>query len=285
MIDYLQWKKSCVASSSLPNYERWVKRFNTFLNKDTITLDDTSRFKIHLLDKGYSPKNIQYGLSLVRDYLNYQVTMHKLDFPLALFRIKQERSKSHYALTEAEYRRMLAVLPENEPLSLQRKLLLSFLWDTGMRGGELLRLRYSDINGSEAVIMNEKNHRSRLIAWSAESARLLKRYLPLRRQLPSLKGDDFLFISFKYRPCRKLTTRQLERIVMEIRKKAHIRNTIRPHSFRHGFVHRQLREGRPITTISQMLGHSTANNVIAYAQLSSKEIREAWKYQPTDRHS
>lgn len=282
MQDYLQWKRTTTKNpATAKHYERWVRKFHTFRGVDnTYTLEDISRFKKFLIESEYSPKNIQYGLSILKDYLGYQIAIHKLDFPLALFKVSVERSESHIHIAETDYFKMLSVLPQNEPLTLQRRLMLMFLWDTGLRGGELLRLKLSDLKDRKAIILNEKNNRSRLISWSRDTEKMLRLYLPLRKHLEShLETKDrnpYLFVSFKWRPLKPLTTRQLERIIIEVKKKARIRKPIRPHSFRHGFVHRKLDEGKSITTVAQMLGHSSTVNVLTYAQLNGREIREAW---------
>lgn len=274
--EYLDWKKSYTKPGTYPNYERWVTRFREVVGKEgeNYTLEDISKFRAHLIEAGYAPKNIQYGLYLVRDYLTYLISLHGLDFPLRLFRIRQERSNSHYPVNEQEARSMIDSLSRNEPVSLQRKVMLSILFETGIRGGELLSIRLSDLTHRKAIIRNEKNHRSRMVSWSEETEELLQFYLHLRTEM--ICKEDWLFVSFKWRPTRRLTTRQLERIVGDIRRQVGIEAMVRPHSFRHGFVHRKLQEGVPITTVSQMLGHSSTMNVINYAQLTSKEMHEAW---------
>ena len=278
MQDYFEWKRQTTKNPlTVGMYALWIKRFHTFIKTDLchFDLDDVMRFREYLqIECKYSPKNIQYGMQLLRDYIGYQMTVHGFQFPLKMLKIPQERANSHYPLTQDEYLRMMYLLPLNEPVSLQRRLMLALLWETGMRGGELLRLRISDLRERGAIIHNEKDHRNRMIGWSEQTAKMLKFYLPLRKQLPS--KEDYLFVSFKWRPCNKMTTRQLERIVSELRVKAKITNPVKPHSFRHGFVHKQLDRGQPITTIAQMLGHSTPFNVFNYAQLTGKEIKEAW---------
>ena len=283
MSDYFDWKRSTVAKTSFPHYERWVKRYEAF-RTGPHSLKQVSAFKDQLIEDGYAPRNIQYGLSIVRDYLSYRVVAEGLDFPIKLFRIKQERSVSHVPISRQDYQKMLKLLPQNEPMTLQRRLMLSLLWDTGMRVGELVSLRVSDLSDRHATIENEKNHRSRLIAWTHSTDLLLKRYLPLREALPHpirIKNgkrfrEDYLFVSFRYRPTRQLTTRQVQRIIRDLRREAGLTESYSPHSFRHGFVHRRLEEGKPITTVAQMLGHSTAMNVMNYAKLTGKEIQEAW---------
>lgn len=278
MQDYLEWKRSTTKNPDTPvNYERWVKRYLAFLKGGDITLESIGRFRNHLREYGYSPKNIQYGCYLLRDYISYQVTVHDLKFPLKLLKIPQERSKSHDAITREDFEKMLVFIPRNEAKTIQKRLMLTMLWETGMRVGELLRLKISELEPHGAIIHNEKNHRSRRIGWSDETEDLLKFYLPLRKHMKPGKADvDFLFVSLIWKPSRRFTSRHLERIVEDLRNKAHLKNKIRPHSFRHGFVHRQLEKRTPITTIAQMLGHTSTANVLTYAQLNSKEIVEAW---------
>lgn len=276
MEDYLDWKRSTTKNPATPIcYERWIKRYLAFLRGGEITLESVGQFRNHLQELGHSPKNIQFGSQLIRDYISYQMTVHNLDFPLRLLKIPQERSNSHPAVTQEDFDKMLILLPKIEAITLQRRLMITLLWETGMRVGELLRLKISDLQEKGTVIHNEKNHRSRRIGWSSETEELLQFYLPLRRHLKT--DEDWLFVSFRWKPTRQLTTRQLQRIVEDLRKKAKLKNEIRPHSFRHGFVHRKLQEGKPVTTVAQMLGHSTTLNVLTYAQLNSKEIYEAWK--------
>lgn len=277
MIDYLQWKKQTTKNpNSVGNYERWIKRFYAYLGRleCDFTLAEVLKFKEYLKEYGYSPKNIQYGMTLLRDYIGYQMTVHDFKFPLKLLKIPQERSNSHYAITYEDYIKIVALLPINEPIGLQRRLMLALLWDTGMRVGELLNLKLSDLRPRGATINNEKNHRSRIIGWSEQTEKLLKFYLPLRTNL--ISKEPWLFISFHWKPSRKMSARTVEHMIKELRRKAQLLNPVRPHSFRHGFVHRQLAKGQAITTIAQMLGHSTPFNVISYAQLSGKEIQEAW---------
>lgn len=275
MHSYIKWKESTIKETSIPSYIRWVKKFQAFTKKeDDFILSDVTNFKL-FLDGTYSPKNVQYGMSIVRDYINYKVSVEGMDFPMYLFRVKQERSKSHYAITEEEYNLLLSVCKPNEPVGLQRRVMLAMLHDTGMRVGELVSLTIEQLKDRHTIINNEKNKRQRLVSWSKTTDNLLRRYLLLRQEIKA--NEPYLFISLRgWVETRKLSTRQIERIILEIKAKAGVDAPIRPHSFRHGFVHRKLKEGKPVTTISQMLGHSTAMNVINYAQLSSPEIHEAW---------
>lgn len=275
MHNYINWKRSTVQANTLKLYIRWVYFFTTVCNKENdFKIEDIVSFKNFLERSLYSPKNIQYGLSIIKDYINYLISVEGLDFPVHLFRIKQERSNSHVAVTHEEYIQMLKVLPPSEPQGLQRRVMFMMLYDTGMRVGELVSLKISDLKGRHAVINNEKNKRQRLVAWSEETNKFLKKYLLLREHL--ITTEDWVFMSFKWKSTRQLSTRQIERIVEQVRKSAKIERLIRPHSFRHGFVHRKLDEGKPVTTVAQMLGHSTTINVLTYAQLSSVEIRSAW---------
>lgn len=278
MSGYLQWKKSYLTPGAYINYERWNLRFRKFLKKNPseIRLEDVWKFKQYLTDRGYSPKNIQFGLTLTKDYIGYLATVESLDFPISLFKIKVERANSHYAITKEEYDKILLQLTEGDIQTVQRRLMIQILWETGMRVGELLNLKYTFLSGGETIIHNEKNTRSRMIAWSQETEHLLQGYIKVRKKVKSV--DDSLFVGFGFKKkAKKMTSRHVQRIIYELRIVAKLPNKISPHSFRHGFVHRQLDKGRPITTVAQMLGHSTTMNVMTYHQLSGLEVRKAWE--------
>lgn len=274
MKEYLAWKKSYLSPVSYPNYERWTIRFFSFIGRDIskLALDDLQRFKDFLIIKGYSPKNIEYGLSIIRDFLSYQNDVHPLNFPLKRFKIRRERSIPHYAITEDEYRAIRYAMRDENPIGIQRQLMIGILWDTGVRVGELMRLKVKDLRHREAVIENEKNQKRRLIMWSEETQKLLERYLVLRHS-----PAEWLFTPFGSSQDSHMSSRNLEKILEEIRVRAGIINKITPHSFRHGFVHRQLAQNVPITTVAQMLGHSTSLNILTYHQLSGTEVKEAWR--------
>lgn len=275
MHDYFEWKRSHLDKTSVPNYIRWIERFHNFLGTTELnfTLEDIGRYKTEL-QKTYSPKNIQYGLSILKDYIGYCQAIHDFQFPRHLLKIKKERSNSHKPLTQIEFDLMYRSLRENEPMSLQRKLMITLLWETGMRVGELTRLRVSDLSNGEALIKNEKNTKSRIIAWSPTAEALIQRYLPLRKHLKC--SDDWLFVSFHYYPANKMSTRQVERIFKKICLKVGIRGRRTPHSTRHGFTHMQLDAGNTESTVAQMLGHSTSINIMTYNQREGREMRKAW---------
>lgn len=278
MSNYLAWKKSYVTPGTYENYVRWNIRFRRVIKKDplTFTLEDIGVFKDYLIKQGYAPKNIQYGLTIIKDYLGYLCTVEGLHFPLSLFKIQNERGVSHYALTEEEYEKLLKSVSNGDIQSIQRCLMLRMLWETGIRVGELLSIRIANLMPCRMYIENEKNKRSRMIAWSEETERLIQQYLKARNKVWT--DSDCLFVSLGYKKkIGVMTSRNIQRIMIELTKEAGLSNKISPHSFRHGFVHRQLAAGKPVTTVAQMLGHSTPFNVLTYHQLSGIEVKQAWE--------
>lgn len=279
MSGYLEWKKSYVTEGTFESYQRWYLRFLKFLKKEPLqlTLEDIGRFKIYLKNKGYVPKNIEYGLTIVKDYINYLMTVEGLLFPFSLFKIQRERAKSHYAITQKEYLKMIVQVSNPDIQSIQRRVMLQIMWETGIRVGELLNLKVSQLTPGKAIIENEKNKRQRMIAWSANTEKLLQRYVRVRKRVSCDTDHLFVALGYKRIKAKKMTARNVQLFVVKIIKDAKLTNKISPHSFRHGFVHRQLAVGKPLTTVAQMLGHSTSLNILTYHQLSGLEVKEAWK--------
>lgn len=278
--DYIEYKRSHIAPSTAETYERWVIRFSQFMRKTLkkdvflFELQDFTQFQTHLHKCGYAPANIQLGLQVVRGYLSYLHALGHIQVPVNLLKVKRERTQPHYAITKDEYVRMVDSLDESQPVQLQRKLIISMLWDTGMRVSELLSLRESEVGERCTLIWNRKNTNKRLVAWSKRTHTLLQKYLRVRKQRDIT--SDWLFSSLVSLRDAPLSKRQVEYVVRSVSNHVGIQNKVRPHSFRHGFVHVKLSQNVPIPTIAQLLGHTSVFNVMNYSQLSSNEIREAW---------
>lgn len=257
-------------------YALWVDRFNRHLNKDLlqITLEDVAAFT-QRINVFYAPKNVQYGLSIIHDYLHFLIDSEGLKFPLHLFKVRAQRANTHHTILEDEHLTLLKNLPTNEPYTLKLHIMLRILWETGIRVGELCSIKLEDLYEGGALIRNEKNIHNRPIWWSKETDRLLKYYLPLRVEMTT--KEPHVFVSF-YRAYmgKRLSTRQVERCLAKVVGECGVNPRIVPHSYRHAFIHRKLLEGQPNAIIQRMVGHITDHTISNYARLSSKELKEAW---------
>ena len=70
-------------------------------------------------------------------------------------------------------------------------------------------------------------------------------------------------------------------IVRKAAKKAELNKTISPHSLRHSFATHLVENGADISSVQQMLGHSSITTTERYLHMSKKHLKNTLeKYHP-----
>ncbi len=141
--------------------------------------------------------------------------------------------------------------------------------NTGMRQGEVLHLKWADVDFEQKIVRvaRSKNHRTR--------------YIPMNRALVALleaidhfTGKDgpnpFVFVN------HKSETRFVDighRFGRVTRRAGY--NDVTFHTLRHTFASRLAQAGVPLNTIRELLGHGTMMMTMRYAHLAPNNLREA----------
>lgn len=214
-------------------------------------------------------------------------------------RAKEERVVP-YVFTPDELERILLEVPRILGPKLRRymstlyRTLFLLLYAGGLRISEGLRFRFRDLDLEEQTLRIEKTKfkKSRLVPLEDPMARVLSRFLEVRRSRFGPPGpDDFLFLGFRRRPLsRKTVGKRLRQI---LRRLGIYRKTVREqgvvqlspslHSMRHSFaVHRLeqwYREGVDVLSklpfLSTYLGHVQIASTQHYLTILPDLLREA----------
>lgn len=272
VVEYIAWKKS-YTSSAYRSYLIWVRRFQEFVNKppEELRHEDYSAFANNLSAR-FAPKCIEFALNVVHNYLRFFSEQGRLRFPLYLARVRRGFAQSHATISESEYRLIIHTLGEEKRWRDMAMVML--LHDSGMRVGELLSLEIDDLQEDcSAVIRTEKTFRQRRIFWNQDTDQALQLYLVDRiNQGPS--DTDALFVPKITKAVKPLSSRQVERMLKGVLKRAGIIRKLPPHSFRHAFIHRLAKLSVPDAIIAQLVGHSTPTTIAHYTKLTRPEFKE-----------
>ncbi len=159
------------------------------------------------------------------------------------------------------------------------KLIIRLLADTGIRVGELIGLRVSDLverDRKQYLRVRGKGDRERLVPIPALYRRL-RRYADRGR--PQDATSDRLFIALKRRPGgdnEPLTESGVQQMMRNVARLAGIERRIHPHLFRHSFATWQLTRGMNPIQLAQILGHSSLAMIQqVYAHLAPSDAYEA----------
>jgi integrase/recombinase XerD len=266
--DYLIWKSSYAKSASI-SYR------SPLLNiRKLDSLADVIEFKNSIEGK-YSESTVAYAMTVLRDFIKYLNATNQTTIPHDLIKIPRFVQKRRTVSNRDDVIKMLSILDDSKFTELRNRIIIRMLADTGIRVSELVNLNISDLDGKTALIRTKKSTTERVIMWSDQTNKELLKYLGPRI---CINSTEPLFVSMfpKY---PRITTRQVERIIETIGKKAKLKKNLTPHSFRHGKAHDMLDKGANVKEIQSVLGHSETNPRAAfqYIKLANHEQKSILK--------
>jgi len=144
------------------------------------------------------------------------------------------------------------------------KLMLSFLYSSGLRVSELVNLKKEDINLTEKIgwVRKGKGSKDRIFSISESLCNDLKLFLE--------KHPEHIYLFSEAKP---LTSRNVQKIIKKVALRAGIQKKVTPHTLRHSFATHLLESGTDIRVIQELLGHSNLGTTQLYAHVSSEMVK------------
>jgi site-specific recombinase XerD len=150
--------------------------------------------------------------------------------------------------------------------SLKHRTILMLAYGAGLRIGEAVRVRVSDIDRERKVlrVQQGKGKKDRYTVLSPALLEILDRYRWAARP------EDLLFTTrFKDRP---ITDSTMQRVCIQARKDAGIDKRVSPHTLRHSFATHLLEAGTDLRVIQVLLGHASPKTTAIYTHVSTALI-------------
>jgi integrase len=254
-----------------------LHKFKTFLQGKRIkelrfsevNLDLIKNFERYLIKLGNNPNTVEKELSRIRAILNEAVKYDKLPMDKNPFlRLKLQRKKSEkIRLSEEEVLLLATVqLPENSLLYNVRNAYLFSFFSAGMRCGDLLQLRWSNIT-DEGRLIYQMNKTSLPISIKLppQALKMLDHY---RSQYNGKRvpKTDFIFPFFDNRKDysdnwflkKEISAKNalLNKYLKKVSELAEVGKPISMHTARHTFADLGRRKTKDVYAISKALGHT-----------------------------
>ena len=217
---------------------------------------------------GLSPAYSDRFLSLLRNILNkaveYEVLEKNPATAVKAFNIDCNRT---YRLNSDELSRLVANLNsyKNRPVCL----IALFALSTGMRIGEILKTRWSDINKEDRALLvpasNAKNKKSRSIPLNDSAISVLD-------QLDTEGKYDHDHVFINRRTGKPYTT--ISRQWVKVREAAGLPR-LRIHDLRHQFASLLVNEGVSLYIVKSLLGHSQISTTEKYSHLANDSLSKS----------
>ena len=148
--------------------------------------------------------------------------------------------------------------------------ILSLLARGGLRVSEVVALHLGDVTLNErsgaALVRQGKGLKERAVALALQARKDLRAYLDVRPDWPTSR----LFFSRTGQP---LNTRDVERLVEKFTRLAGISRKVTPHTLRHTFATRFLRQGGDLATLQMLLGHANLATTARYLHPDAAQVQ------------
>jgi site-specific recombinase XerD len=183
-------------------------------------------------------------------------------------------------LTTEEARRLVAAVDLSHPFGRRDRAMLVLAFHTGLRVSELASLDAADVaNGDvprETLFVRAeigKGGKSRVIPLN-DIARKAVASLLLFNQARgfSVEPKAPLLVTRKH---TRLSVRSIQRIVEELRTKAHLDVPATPHSMRHTFASHIAKRTGNVRVVQQLLGHARLNTAEIYVTTDRGQLEDA----------
>lgn len=149
--------------------------------------------------------------------------------------------------------------------------LLEFLYSTGVRVSELISINKDDLNyESNTLRVIGKGNKERVVIFSDITKFYLNKYLDSRSD-----DNPALFVSVK-KPYKRLSQRGVQKIFDRIKKDLNLSVDFTPHILRHTFA-TKLAQTADITTVQKLLGHTSLDTTMIYAEIDNEKIAYQYK--------
>lgn len=245
------------------DYIKHVETFARFLSRspDTATAEDLRAFQVHQMQEGCKPPKMNTQVSALRFFL--KITLGRLDLVHALARVDYPR-KLPRVLPMDDVERLLQAAPGP---GLKYKAALGIAYGAGLRNGEVVMLRVSDIDSKRMLIRVEqgKGKKDRYGLLSPQLLPILRAWwLQCRSPGWLFPGQD---------PVQPMSVRQLNRACHEAADAAGLGTWITPRTLRHSFATHLMEAGVDVRIIQVLLGHAKLDTTARYTHVATNLLR------------
>lgn len=259
------------SESTAENYKLAINSFTSVTGDipiSNVTMDHIKCWKRNI-EPSVERNTLCAYLYRIRLFLRYWKRKEGLDIELEDLVIPKRSSKLPRYLSPKEVSQLVKGVPDNrfEWVRLRNQSMIALLYSSGIRIGELMRIRKRDVRGGE-IIIRGKNRKERIAFIDSRAKYYLDEYMKLR---PS--KSDKLFVSVQRGEVGKSC---IEKVIKDACHNSGVRE-ISPHILRHSFATSLLKEGCNLRYIQEMLGHADISTTQIYTHVGNESMRDMYQ--------
>jgi site-specific recombinase XerD len=260
--------------SSLRVFERWYRETYHGEEPDPalLTREEVRQYRAYLLGQGRAAATINGHLAAIRGLAHSVGRRIEVDNVDAV-------EPPIEALNGRELGRMLAVVEGDGWMDERNVALVSTMVRAGLRVGEVVALDVDDVELDErsgrATVWKGKGEKQRQVRLGKQVRRDLAAYLEVRPEPPESRPSEDRSALFLSKTRRRLGARAVQAMVENAVRRAGIEKDVTPHTLRHTFATRFLRNGGDLAALRDQLGHASVATTNRYLHATGEEIQAA----------
>ena len=261
--------------NDLDQFMSWLGETRPGADLLSVTHGDVRGWMISLLEGGASASTVHRKISALRTLVRY-MRRHELisGDPVAGLKLPRKPKQLPVFVAEDALAKLLDEFRFGDNFSgIRDRIVVEFLYLTGMRRSELINLRDTDVDLSAGQVrVTGKREKQRVIPLAAGFVKSLGLYLEARSE-KGFSGNWF-FVTDRGnkmydRAVYNIVTRYLA-MVTTIEKKS-------PHVLRHTFATHMLNRGADLNSIKELLGHASLSATQVYTHNTFEQLKKIYK--------
>lgn len=250
------WRGSKAEKTTMINVNLAESFFGKNTSLSAITTQKVQEYVDFLVRHNRSNATINRRLAVLSKALHHAERCGHLEKMPYIRRLKESQGRLRF-LSDQEEAAMLSICKQWGWQDMED--IISVLLDTGIRMGELLRLKKEDVYSGHIVLFETKNSKTHSVPLTARA----KSVLEARKDI--FEGELF---PYDYNGLQKRMQRLVDHLSIE---------DVSFHTLRHTFASRLVQKGVPILTVSKLLNHSSVQVTMRYAHLAPSNFDDAIK--------
>ena len=282
-LDYLKFQKR-YSPHTILSYQNDLQDFYSFADmqfgeKDIIaaTAIIIRSWLASLREKGQMPKTINRKISALKTFYKYQLRKGNIKAsPMTtIVSPKQGKRLPEYVETKDMQTLMGNVEFPDDWTGRTEKLLMSILYQTGMRKAELIGIREDHIHFSKSMIkVLGKGSKERIIPIGKELLNDIRHYLDEKRIKLDVFDKEVLLVNQKG---LKLNPRWVYTVVNKYLSLVTTISKKSPHVLRHTFATHLSNNGAELNAVKELLGHSSLAATQIYTHNTIEKLKDIYK--------
>lgn len=273
-LNYIAYQRK-YSDLTIENYKNDLLFFKDYLGKNKLSFLDIDYSNIreffnYMEIKKYSKNTIARKVSSIRSFYKYLARNGYVKYnPFSLTKGPKKDKLLPKFLYYNELEKLFDTCDLNTLEGLRDRLLLEILYATGMRIGELEKVKLKDVNlYDNSIKILGKGNKERIVYFGEYAREVLDMYLNTRND-----NCAYLFISNRGNP---LSAREARYIIDKLVKKACLNTKVSPHMIRHSFATHLLNEGCDLLSVQELLGHESLRATQIYTHVTNDRLKDIY---------